>query len=556
MLNTAKKTVRQLVSILEGYGVGEAVLSPGSRNAPLLVAMERQRSIATHVVVDERSAAFIALGMSWRKGCEPVAIVCTSGTAPLNYAPALAEAYYRNIPLIAVTADRPQQWIDQDDSQTIIQPGIFGNYIKMSVDIDSDNSNEAVQTMNIRKINDAMACALEHPRGPVHINVRLDEPLGLIADETVDIPSPVRQTLTMPSGEMLSLAPVGKNLMIVCGFMMPSNLSPLLKNLARHPSVVVLHEAQSNVKGDGEFITNIDGTLAQLEDAPAPDTVVTLGGALTSRKIKQYLRSLPKTTEHWSVSRRDITADCFCHLTMKIKSSEKAVLEALAKQLEGRDNGKDTEYKTIWREASRRAHALSQQFAQEAPWSDFKAMAYITRAIPKNTELHLSNGCSVRYIQLFDYSACSRIDCNRGVSGIDGCTSTAIGAAKVADRPVMLITGDMSMQYDIGALATSSIPSNFKIVVLNNGGGTIFRFIPSTRSLPELEKCFVVDVNLPLRGLAEAYGFEYFRVESQEELERDFERFVNCNSKPAILDVVTDGMVSAQVLKSFFEYKG
>lgn len=174
---------------------------------------------------------------------------------------------------------------------------------------------------------------------------------------------------------------------------------------------------------------------------------------------------------------------------------------------------------------------------------------------PHQWNLHLSNGTSVRYAQLFDYSKANSVSCNRGVSGIDGCTSTAIGSACMSSMPTMLITGDMSMQYDIGALATTFIPRQFKIVVLNNGGGGIFRFIRSTRDLPELEKYFAAEVRLPLKKLAAAYGFKYISAENADELTAAMKKLVSSNTSPVILEIFTDGTVSANVFTEFFNKK-
>lgn len=547
MENTSKKSARMLAALLSKHGVGDAVVSPGSRNAPLLVALERQVGIDTHVVIDERSAAFIALGMSTATR-KPVALVCTSGTAPLNYAPAVAEAFYRQVPLIVITADRPEEWIDQDDSQTIVQPGIYSNFIKGTYDIPTDSEDAGRQWMIERKINEALLLAKTSPSGPVHINVRLDEPLGLLEDVEPEEFKAVRTVRAI--GDTLRFENLCGNIMIVVGFNNDPSIDKVLNELSCRPNVVVLHEAQSNINGK-EFIPNIDATLKQLGDsAPAPDIVISLGGSLTSRKIKSYLRGL-RQLRHWSIGRRAVLTDCFRHIEQVIDSDAATALETIVGLLPS--DGAASEFKQCWINASRKAMTGAIEFAKSAPWSDFKAMSFIIPSLPLGWNLQLSNGTAVRYTQLFDYGQLGPIHCNRGVSGIDGCTSTAIGFAAKSKEPTVLITGDMSMQYDIGALATTFITNDFKIIVLNNGGGGIFRFISSTRHLPELERCFAADVRLPLHELSKAYGFRYFRADDSESLRPQFEAMLKWSVTPCILDVATDGRISASVLSEYFK---
>ena len=559
MLNTAKAVARMLVQLLVEHGVGHVIASPGSRNAPLLIALERNPKIDTKVVIDERSAAFIGLGMSIGMGNKPVALCCTSGTAPLNYGPAIAEAFYRQVPLIAITADRPEEWIDQDDSQTIIQPGVFANFIKGTFDIPVESDDKNRMWMINRRINDALLLATSGTPGPVHINIRLEEPLGDIIECKDDEVRVIKQTETedCPSNTGKELADAverGAKIMIICGFLPQNDLSPALCKLTTNPNIVVLHEAQSNVHGHGNFIPNIDATLTLLDlndKDVAPDIVITLGGSLTSRKIKSYIRGL-KDVRHWSVGLRDHSVDCFKHLEKRIVSDEGAALKSFADSLSKMREEAST-FKKTWLIASKDALTHASSYAENVPWSDFKAMHYIISNIPDKWNVQLSNGTCVRYAQLFDYSSAGTVNCNRGVSGIDGCTSTAIGASVVSENPVLLISGDMSMQYDVGALSTPFIPSNFRIVVLNNGGGGIFRFIPSTRNLEELEKYFVADVRLPLKSLSEAYGFKYLSASNYDELSESFKQMKACSDSPVILEVITDGKLSSEILSTFLK---
>lgn len=569
MRNTTKKVARMTAALLAAHGVKDAILSPGTRNAPLIVAIERHPAINARVVIDERSAAFIALGISNSMGNSPVALVCTSGTAPLNYAPAVAEAFYREIPLIVITADRPSEWIDQDDSQTIKQIGIYHNYIKGSFDIPLESDDPDRMWMINRSLNDAMLLATDGRRGPVHINIRLCKPLNGISEfddnecaNDSDFRFISRITNCNSSGfpyeyEALcaTLAPESK-ILILAGFMIPSGLDEVVAELAARPNVVVMHEAQSNLHGNGNFVANIDATLCctnpDKRQIMAPDLLITIGGSLTSGRIKAWLRTIPNL-KHWYIGQSDHPVDCFRKLAVIINDTPINALTGILQNLAIHRNKHDTEYKQLWNDSARASVKYSSCWGEKCSWCDFKAVDMIIKALPKGSNLQISNGTAVRYVQLFDYSKFARIDCNRGVSGIDGCTSTAIGASLTSTNSTILITGDMSMQYDIGALGCTFIPDNFKIIVLNNGGGSIFRIIPSTRNLDELHHNFVADLRLPLKTLSAAYGFRYFSATNESELNENLQNFIIQNDIPAILEIRTDGDVSAKYLRKYFE---
>lgn len=557
-----------LASLLCRHGVDTAIVSPGSRNAPILVAFERHPSMTTRVVIDERSAAFIALGLSAAQNCRPVALVCTSGTAPLNYAPAVAEAFYRNIPLIVITADRPSEWIDQDDSQTIIQPGIFTNFIKATYDIPIDSADSDRMWYINRTLNDAISMATSGRPGPVHINVRLADPLGELEDvEDADLYSDnVRKIDVLQSfkgkdddidvEDLASRLSPSSKILVLAGFMESRIDEAILAKLSEHGNIVVMHEAQSNMHGYSDFISNIDATIAtahaESNRSLQPDIVVTVGGSLTSRMVKTWIRNLDNI-QHWSIGKTDHAVDCFRKLTLRLPYDNDCALRALYDAIPVSEEIGMSEFKRNWTAASRQAEKRAEEWGDNAPWCDFKAMHYLMNALPKDWNLQLSNGTAVRYAQLFNYTNAAYIACNRGVSGIDGCTSTAIGASLASKLPTLLITGDMSAQYDLGALACNFIPDNFKMIVLNNGGGGIFRFIKTTSRLEELEKYFVADVNLPLDKIAPAFGFRYLSAGNETELRDSFEILATTDTCPVLLEIKTDGKVSAEYLTKFFE---
>lgn len=533
------------------HGVRHAVVSPGSRNAPLIIALSRSR-IKTHVVVDERSAAYVALGMSQQLK-DPVALVCTSGTALLNYAPAVAEAYYQKLPLIVVSADRPQEWIDQDDSQTIRQFQALSQFVKRSYDIPARCDDDTAVWYAERIAHDAMMEALSLRRAPVHINVQLAEPLNGLTTENYRL----RRIHHFPSldcvgwEDTLKLGGqlMGKRVMIIAGFMQINEpLRQALNAIAAKDAAVVLTETISNM-GDDFTINAIDRTLLAIDEDDKryrPDVVITIGGAIVSRKIKAYLRKVK--AEHWYVGLGDVTVDCFQNLTRRIDANPDTFIPLLFQHAHTVKS-----FCTLWQDAHAAGLRRHERYLEKIGWSDMKAYEIIFEFFYQNPDdliMQLSNGTTIRYAQLFGEKVIPPNFCNRGVSGIDGSTSTAIGAA-IVNGPAVLITGDMSFFYDISALSAFTPKVPLKIIVVDNGGGGIFRFVDSTASLPELEKYFVVKRNLDVEKVAASFGIKTLCADNEDCL---YEQISNLmvESGPALLVVKTDGKRSAEILKNYF----
>ncbi len=560
-MNTDNYASRSLADILRRQGVVDIVVCPGSRNSPILTAMIQADGLNVTTIVDERSAGFVALGIASITG-NPVAVVCTSGTALLNLSPAVAEAYYRKIPLIAVSADRPMEWIDQDDSQTLRQFRALDNFVKKSYDIPAYDSADIRWFIN-RTINDSLITACSSPKGPVHINLQIGEPLGgmtSVRDSDERGISTVTPCLEMSTTTARSLGceiSSHRNVMIIAGFMAPdSTLNKALKKLSALPNFVIMTETIANLHGD-DFISEIDATLSAISKCQrkelSPDLVITLGGALVSRHVKQYLREIqPK--EHWHVGQSLTTVDCFKCLTRRIEMGPGIFFRQLASAMQ--PHRATSDYRQSWITMRNAARSLHQSFVAHAPWCDLKAFSVIMPSVPRNYNLQLSNGTPIRYAQLFAERSYHRCDCNRGVSGIDGSTSTAVGASLAYKAaPTLLITGDMSAQYDIGALANRCIPERLKVIVICNSGGGIFHFIKATRNLDIVRECFDEPCNFPAEKTAEAFGFSYFEAKEEPTLRQVLPQFFSEEDRPAMLAVFTSAEKSAQVLIDYFSEK-
>ncbi len=544
---------REILDVAIGHGVRHAVLSPGSRNAPLLIAASAREELKKYGVADERTAAFIALGLSTSAGT-PVALVCTSGTALLNYAPAVAEAFYRQIPLIVISADRPEEWIDQDDSQTIRQYEALRNFVKESYDLEAGEKPERTGLVN-RFMNDAMTTALTPPYGPVHINIRFPEPLGRVRQRqvaepriitSVSVPSSIPRTVVKDLCKGLG----SKKIMVTVGFLTPDHkMRRALKELEELPNVCIMAETLANYNGT-EYSSVVDVVLGPLsiekKKGLKPELVISAGGALVSRKLKEFLRS--SHAEHWGVGHFRTTVDCFRSLTHRIEADPAPFLRTLASVLR-EYTGKDCpDYRDQWKREREKACKRRDILVESSPWCELKAFSILSRQLTPDMNLHLSNGTSVRYGQLFDFDVHATY-CNRGVSGIDGSTSTAIGNALAYSGTSVLITGDMSFSYDVGALMSRLAPERMKIIVINNHGGAIFRFVGSTSAIEEnvRETFFCADPKPPIRELADAFGWNYISASSEDDLERILPLFLG-NRHRSILEIIVPEETGAREL--------
>lgn len=564
MTDTAKKFCNILFDVMVEKGVRDVVCSPGSRNVPLLLAAASRNSLKKHFVVDERSAAFVGLGISLVSK-RPVALVCTSGTALLNYAPAVAEAYYQSLPLIIISADRPEQWIDQDDSQTLRQDEALANYVKKSYSVPAIGEDEKEMLWYVNRIaNDALIEANSGRKGPVHINVHLSEPLGLKSEKQTGTQR-VIETIT---GDTVGNRETIKNLaaqiskskvLLVAGFNTPdSSLQKAVIEFSRFPNVAVMAETISNLhlKEDDYCIDPLLTAFGSEElDRLCPDIIISFGGALISRKLKEYLRRNANNCRHWAIGYSLTTSDPFMSLSLRINTPPVRFFRNITGALRKMPVALNVaDYQKEWSRLRKLAWESKNKFIENCEWSELKAFDFILKAVPSNYNLFLSNGTAIRYAQIIRYHLPHASYCNRGVSGIDGSVSTAIGGALEYKGNTVIITGDLSMSYDIGALSLKNTPDRFKIIVIDNQGGGIFRFIPSTSGLEECEEYLCQPPLLPLKHLADGYGWDYFEADSITKLQECLSNFFG-NPRKSILKVSCEGNISAKILKSYMDLR-
>lgn len=550
-----KKVVQRLIEIFSRKGIDQVVVSPGSRNAPLIQTFAGRGDFNLYSVPDERTAGFIALGMAM-KTRHPVILCCTSGSALLHYGPAIAEAYYQNIPLIILSADRPVHFIDQGHGQSIRQDNVFNNYIKASVSIDETSVLESWYFDS--KINEVLSWTSGEGEGPVHINIHLNEPLYNFEEakstsvRMVQFPT-LEQSLC--SETLTRLQNVWKNsdrIMILVGQHPPRHLlNTWLDHMATRKKVVILTEHTSNINGGFFRVNHIDRCIFPLSieewESYKPDLLITFGKEIVSKKIKKLLLH-SEGFDHWHVGKNAAHRNTFGALTHVLRIPPHRFLEAIS----GFEK-KVPVYRDMWEFRADDSQKLHDQFMSRAGWSDLKAWGDLMELLPDSQVLHLGNSASIRYSLLFDLPV--RTDCfsNRGVSGIDGCVSTALGfATQEKDQPVWLICGDITFLYDRNAFWQTPIPENFKIIVINNGGGGIFRFIEgplkSDVSDPFLETPHTESV---LPSIVNP-DIQKFSAHNSSELQEIFPNFAAADGI-AVLEIMTPREINDLVLKDYFE---
>lgn len=556
-MTSANKIVQTFVELCAAKGVRHFVFSPGSRNAPLAIALFGDARFTCKVVPDERSAGFIALGMALELD-QTVGVCCTSGSAVLNYAPAVAEAFYQNVPLLVVSADRPEEFIHQGEGQSINQKNVFANHIKTSVHLPKQVVSKDDVWFVERQINEALNAAQHGGKGPVHINFPFAEPLYEVQNKADVSPKlidhiAVEQVLT--DDALTELHKAWQNApkkLILCG-QMPKNerLNYLLEQLSEDKSVAILVENTSNLvhKNFSHCIDRLITTISEKElEKFTPDILVTIGDAIISKKIKAMLRKLP-LAEHWDIHPHRAHYDTYQKLTKNIQVKPEYFFKSL---LELPKNSKGTFFST-WKTKDYLTQEKHFHYLDACTFSDLKAFSLIADYLPEHSAVHMGNSSVVRYMQLFDPINNITYYSNRGVSGIDGSTSTALGVSLVNDKTNILITGDISFFYDSNALWNKYLHPKFKIILINNGGGGIFRIIDGPNSTDILEEFFESKQDYNVSKLCETFGLSYFYAEGEADLAQSLEAFLLHEDKPALIEIKTPGEQNAQVLKDYFK---
>lgn len=538
----------------EAAGIKHAVICPGSRSAPLVYAFT-QSNITCHSVVDERSAAYIALGMAQQLN-EPVVLICTSGTAALNFFPAIAEAYYQRLPLLVLTADRPRELLNQQDGQMIMQNEVYGKHVRASFELPCYEEGKEDITETIKLIERAILATLAEGQGPVHVNVPLREPLypqtlkrlakpSLLTDRVDDKPISVQE-----QQEVINAWKRSKRKLILVGQMTcDGSLNGALQELQQLDDVVIVCDVLSNEYGFNTasqfdyLLQRADPqTLAELE----PDCILSMGGPVLSKALKLWLQKL-KPASHIRFNVNADKIDTYRNVTRHIQGNPASLLFQLGVSARPQNGSR---FKHFWLVANAVVAHYVEKFVSEDTWSELHAMNEVLRYIPDAANVQVGNSSIIRYISnLGAINPSWVMNGNRGTSGIDGCTSTAVGAALVNNRPTYLLTGDIAFLYDINAL-WNAIPNNLKIVVFNNGGGGIFRLLEGPRRHKQQLDYFTTPHNRSIKQIALQNGLQHYLCTERNEL-RKASRFFDYKSGASLLEIQVDIEWNQTVFEQF-----
>ena len=527
-----KPVVQELVALMLAHGITKAVLCPGSRNSPIVTTLANQAEMECRSVTDERSAGFVALGWA-QQAKSPVAVVVTSGSAILNLHPAVAEAFYRNTPLLVISADRPAAWIGQNDGQTLPQPGVFNNLVRFSAQVPEDNAWHAN-----RFINEALLELKHRSGGPVHLNIPLSEPLfGMVETElpavrVIQRTEAARMNADEEEALLQEVSALPRRLILLGQQDSPS---PLLARLASEKQFAIV----------GEYIANAPfadccrpDTL--LSAAPAanwsPDLLITCGGDIISKRLKKLLRTHPPKA-HWHLSADGTVVDSFCALTRVLEGDADEfwdLLDAFAEE------GDET-YRARWQSKP--------AILPEHEYSGMKIVGELMANLPEGCVLHLGNSSAVRYAQLFPLPEGVHVECNRGVNGIEGSVSTAAGYAMAEpDKMHYLILGDLSIFYDLTGLLQAQHCPNLRILLLNNQEGGIFGTLPGMPDCPAIRAPHSESI-VPWSGC----NFCIKQIGKADEWADALILLLSSSSGPVLVEAFTRTEQDATILKEFYQ---
>ena len=490
---SSKQNVNILTSLLVAHGIHHAVVCPGSRNAPIVHNLNECPDIQCYPVTDERSAGFYALGMTQALK-EPVVVCVTSGTALLNLYPAVAEAYYQHRSLVVVSADRPQQWIDQLDGQTLPQPDALGCFVKKAVSLPEPHDEDTRWYCN-RLINEALM--VKH--GPVHINVPITEPL-------FDFSTP-----DLPKERKIELLPAdisNVTLSHVCRMFMQAK-RPML--IAGQPMNPLMDEAVVQIGNDADYI---------------PDFVLYTGGSIVSKRLKHFLR---KAKETWVVNSEGEVTDTFMNLTHVVQGDGDVVADMVRSNLE------ETPHPFVQKWEALLAQIRQQVEANEPPYSSAAVVKYFEQKRGANI-VHYANSMAIRLANTYSKTP---VYCNRGVNGIEGSLSTAAGFSCVTDEKVFCVIGDLSFFYDQNALWNQNLRGNLRILLLNNGKGGIFDMLPGLEKSPARDKYVAAEHHATAEGICQQNDIYYQQATTTEEMQRGIDLLLSSEfSRPMVLEVL------------------
>lgn len=553
-----KDNVNILTALLVRHGVNRVVVCPGSRNAPIVHNFSECPELECYPVTDERSAGFYALGMALASD-KAVAVCVTSGTALLNLAPAVAEAFYRHIPLVVISADRPQAWIGQLDGQTLPQPGAFGCFVARSVTLPEPAGVMTAESHGLddtrryccRLVSEALIASQRSGGCPVHINVPLSEPLfdfsvGSLPDvRAVRLLGPSGCTDALVGQVAERLLAAARPMVVVGQHADSTELASALSALAGH--AVVLREPLCPGRGISHFdeVLHVVGQNSDYE----PDFILYAGDTVVSKRLRKFLRGAAGM-ETWAVSVDGEIHDTFNNQTAVINLPAVAVMSGVAAYIAGRKSNCDRAFTARWAAAlSSAANHAASYMPRYSQMMAVKRFEEMLDELDYGWSVHYANSSAVRLGNIY---ADHYIYVNRGVNGIEGSLSTAAGFSVACPDMTFCVIGDLSFFYDSNALWNQNLRGNLRILLLNNCCGGIFHQLPGLEASPVRDSCIAAGHHACAHGICDAHDIGYLAAHDADELARNMETFLYSGTRrPLVFEVFTDAEEDAGAIKEY-----
>lgn len=557
-----KENVNILTSLLLEYGVSDAVVCPGSRNAPIVHNLSVCEAIRCRPVTDERSAAFYALGLAIATR-RPTVVCVTSGSALLNVTPAVAEAAYQHVPLVVISADRPQQWIDQLDGQTIPQSDALGRFVRKAVQLPEPHNDEE-RWLCRRLVNEAMHLATCRQGAPVHINVPISEPLFEFSTEQLPQLSRFnnikRAAIKDASMDMPDAFHEAKRPMIVIGQLAHGTIShETIRSLSEKyvvmseplssPSYMTIHfdEAIRYIVSDNSSINDDEDD----KTAYYPDYVIYVGDTLVSKPARRFLRNAKAPSCLITPDAADIH-DPLMTLTDIVECDTDSINALLASLCDAPDTDERCRFHDRWQSFLDACAAHADAYAPE--YSQMATVKYFEEQLADldiDICVHYANSSAVRLACIY---AQHYVWCNRGVNGIEGSLSTAAGFSLATHDMTVCVIGDLSFFYDQNALWNSNLRGNLRIILLNNRGGGIFRQLPGLSDSPAADDLVMASHENTAQGICTQNDIGYMSAKNMDEMQIGIVTLLTRESeRPMLLEVFTDSNDDVKALEKYFK---
>lgn len=530
------KMVLQLLALLKQNNISRIVVSPGSRDFALIHSFEADSFFKLYSVVDERSAAFFALGLIQQTG-EICAVCCSSGTACMNYGSAIVEAYYQKLPLLVLSADRLPQYLNQLEDQMYDQLDTFKNCTKYAGQLTPINSDFDEWYCN-RIINEAIIELTHHGKGPVHLNIPF---LGHGSFSTRELPNARRIELhnngyiTKEDWCALANRLKDKKVMIIWGQSVPytEELDKAVDSFVATTSAIILTDAMANCHSKHAIRNTpcvIHALGAETNTCLRPDVVISIGGNyIFNQTIKPHLDKI--NFEHWLVCEDGKVRDSYRKLKHIFEMPEAFFFETISSIAKFHNS---LEFSSAWKK---------QSAACPQPNTDFNemyAIGQLMQKLPDNCDLQIANSFSSRMAHYYEYPSSIRVNCNRGVNGIDGSMSTAVGFSADNNRPTFLVIGDLSFFYDMNSLWIRHIGNKMRILLINNGGGALLYRAVNSSLRDSVGPHVAAFHDASAKGWVESRGFIYVSASNKEEYSNVLATLLDENiDKPIVAEIFT-----------------